>query len=61
MNSIGIPTSRTTPKTEVSHGPRTGLRQRSRGNGAPSVPPAPEEELPGESVCARRCPVIPKS
>ena len=31
MNSIGIPTSRTTPKTEVSHGPRTGLRQRSRG------------------------------
>ena len=28
MNSIGTPTSSTSPKTDVSHGPRIGLRQR---------------------------------
>ena len=50
MNSIGIPTSRTIPKTEVSHGPRTGLRQRSGESGPPSRPVRPGEELPGESV-----------
>ena len=50
MNSIGIPTSRTTPKTEVSHGPRTGLRHRSGETVRRRLRRHPAEELPGESV-----------
>ncbi len=30
MITIGNPISNTAPKTEVSHGPRNGLRQRRR-------------------------------
>jgi hypothetical protein len=33
MNSIGIPTNRISPNTEVSQGPRIGLRHRPDGTG----------------------------
>ena len=38
MNSTGIPMSRTTPKTDVNHGPRTGLFHRFGETGPSSRP-----------------------
>jgi len=36
MNPTGIPMSRTRPKTDVNHGPRTGLFHRFGGTGPSS-------------------------
>ena len=48
-NSMGMPTNSTTPKIEVSQGPRTGLRHLADENGPWSRPETPGEERPAAS------------